>query len=423
MQSVDESNGPNAAEPHNPSESWGHDPSHSGQTAPERAALIDLPAIAANVRRIREIVAPAQLIAIVKADAYGHGAVPVARTALEAGADALGVVHVREALELRSHGISGRLLAWLHTRATDFDAALAADVELGVSGWDLGAVADAASRTGIPAKVHLKIDTGLGRNGCTVADWPDLVQWAVELEDDGLIRVVGVFSHLAVADDPERVETTEQLDRFDQALRVVHEAGLSPELVHIANSPGTLTAERYASDDGNRMTAGAVRVGLALYGLSPLPDTPPESWGLRPAMTLQTFVSSVKEVPAGQGVSYGLRYSTSAPTTLALMPIGYGDGVPRVATGAPVRIHPLGGTPRTYRVVGRIAMDQMVVDLGEPGLSDPVYGYLHAPGVLFGSGENPSATEWADAAGTINYEIVTRISPRVDRVYLQEGTA
>ncbi len=391
------------------------------QAPPERAALVDLDAIASNVRRIQELIGDAGLIAVVKADAYGHGAEPVARTVLEAGAQALGLAHIREALELRAAGVDGRMLAWLHTGTTDFDAALEADIEIGVSGWDLEAAAEAAARTGIPAKVHLKIDTGLGRNGCTVAQWPTMVGRAVELEAQGLIRVVGIFSHLAVADEPERPQTLEQLDHLDAAERIARDAGLRPEMVHIANTPGMLTASRYADSHGNRITRDAVRVGLGLYGLSPLEDTTPEDWGLRPAMTVQTFVSSVKEVPAGQGVSYGLRYRTERATTLALVPVGYADGVPRVATGGPVRIYPTGDASATYAEVGRIAMDQMVVDLGRPGLSDPELGYLHAPVVLFGSGENPSVNEWAHAAGTINYEIVTRMSPRLDRVYLKES--
>lgn len=388
----------------------------SAQLPPERAALIDLGAVEHNVRVLRRRCAPARLIAVVKADAYGHGAVPVARAALRAGADMLGVAHVREALELREAGIDAPVLAWLHTRATDFTAAVARDVELGVSGWDLEAAAEAARQTGSTARVHLKIDTGLGRNGATARDWPGFVARARALEQEGLVQVVGIFSHLAVADEPTRPETREQLARFDAAVAQAREVGLNPRTCHLANTPGAL-----AYGDGaqhREILRDAVRVGLALYGLSPFPGIPSEELGLRPAMTLQTFVDSVKEVPAGQGVSYGLRYRTETPTTLALIPVGYADGVPRVAEHGPVRIHPAGAPARTFRVVGRVAMDQMVVDLGEPGLSDPALGYLHAPAVLFGTGENPAVEEWAQAAGTINYEIVTRISPRVDRVYL-----
>lgn len=415
----------------------------------ERAAVIDLDALAHNVRRLRALVAPSLLIAVVKADAYGHGAEAVARTALAAGADMLGVAHVREALRLRERGVGGRLLAWLHTASTDFPAALAHDVELGVSGWELEPIAEAAERSGRTARLHLKIDTGLGRNGATARQWPDLVARARALEERGLVRVTGVFTHLAVADEPERPETREQLARFDDAVARARAAGLRPELLHVANSPATLAplltrdagdrdpggrgahaAPAGAPGDGARVApAGAapgdgverpyydaVRVGLALYGLSPFEGTSAADLGLRPVMTLRTVVDAVKEVPAGQGVSYGLAYRTERPTTLALIPLGYADGVPRVGTGGPVRIHPAGAPAGTYPVVGRIAMDQLVVDLGRPGLSDPALGYLHAPAVLFGGGEEPSADEWARAAGTINYEIVTRISARVDRV-------
>ena len=397
----------------------------------ERSALINLDALEHNVRRLKELVGSRVLIAIVKADAYGHGAYPVARSALAAGADMLGVVHVNEALELRSEGIDAPLIAWLHTPSTDFDAALSEGVRLGVSGWDLEAVAAAAARTGERAIVHLKADTGLGRNGATAEDWPALVTRAAQLEAEGLIRVEGIFSHLAVADEPTRAETAEQLEVLDRFVAQAKDAGLNPDLVHLANSPGTLTAALDGWDTDERLLGGGVRTGLALYGLSPLPGVTSEQLGLEPVMTVSSYIAGVKEVPAGQGVSYGLRYHTDKPTTLALVPMGYADGVPRIAENAPVRIYPgaqnaEGGAAlppegvegKTYRVVGRIAMDQMVVDLGEAGLSAPECGYLGAPVVLFGAGENPPVEEWADAAQTINYEIVTRISYRVPRVYL-----
>ena len=381
---------------------------------PERSAVVDLAAVRANVRRIRRAAAPARLMAVVKADAYGHGAVPVARAVLEAGADALGVAHVEEALELRAAGITAPLLAWLHTVDTDFRAALAHDVELGVSGWELGPVAEAARGLRTAARIHLKIDTGLGRNGATEAQWPQLVRAAAQAQADGLVRVVGVFTHLAVADEPGRPETGEQLARFRAAVDAARAAGLRPALRHAANSPGLFGAA--ALERPGDMLLDMVRVGVALYGLSPFRDRGPEELGLVPAMTLRSTVSAVKEVPAGQGVSYGLAYVTDRPTTLALVPLGYADGVPRSGTGGPVRI--LG---RTYPEVGRVAMDQIVVDLGEPGLSAPEHGLLGAEAVLFGAGEDPSASAWADAAGTINYEIVTRVSPRVRRVHVDSA--
>ena len=395
----------------------------------ERSATIDLDALEHNVRRLKELIGDRALIAVIKADAYGHGAYPVARSAIAAGADLLGVVHVNEALELRADGIDAPLMAWLHTPSTDFEAALQEKIRLGVSGWDLEAVAAAAERAGERAIVHLKADTGLGRNGATASDWPALVARAASLEESGLIAVEGIFSHLAVADEPTRAETAQQLDTLDAFVAQAREAGLDPKIVHLANSPATLTASLDGWDTEERMLGDGVRCGLALYGLSPLPEVTAEELGLKPVMTVGSYIAAVKEVPAGQGVSYGLRYHTGKPTTLALVPLGYADGVPRIAENAPVRIYPgaqnveNGCVPnnaegKTYRVVGRIAMDQMVVDLGEPGLSDPELGYLGAPAVLFGAGENPPVEEWADAAQTINYEIVTRISSRVERLYV-----
>ena len=395
----------------------------------ERTAYIDLDAIEHNVRRLKELIGPRVLIAIVKADAYGHGAYPVARSALAAGADMLGLVHVNEALELRADGIEAPLIAWLHTPSTDFDAALREGVRLGVSGWDLEVVAAAAERTGERAIVHLVADTGLGRNGATVEEWPALVARAAQLEREGLVRVEGIFSHLAVADEPLRSETAEQLKVLEGFVARAKDAGLTPELVHLANSPATLTAALDGWQADESLLVDGVRCGLALYGLSPLPEVTSADLGLEPVMTVSSYIANVKEVPAGQGVSYGLRYHTEKPTTLALVPLGYADGVPRIAENAPVRIYPgaqdeaagripAGPEGRTYQVVGRVAMDQMVVDLGEAGLSDPALGYLGAPVVLFGAGENPPVEEWAEAAQTINYEIVTRISYRVPRVYV-----
>lgn len=380
----------------------------------ERWAEINLDAVRHNVSTLRSIIGERTLIAVVKADAYGHGAQDVAEAALEAGADWLGVAHVSEAVKLREAGISAPLIAWLHTPLTDFTAAIEADIQLGASGWDLDFIADAARALGTTAQVHLKVDTGLGRNGSTMEDWPRLTARAAELEATGTIKVVGIFSHLAVADEVERSETSDQLETFARACTLAEETGLRPQLRHIANSPATLNAPH--SKTPETLLYNGVRVGLALYGLSPFAHKTPEELNLRPVMTVGSYVNNLKEVPAGQGVSYGLRYRTSEPTTLALVPLGYADGLPRVAENAPVRIYPANGTAHTYRVVGRIAMDQIVIDLGQPGLSDPARGYLGARAVLFGEGEDPTATEWADAAGTINYEIVTRISPRITRL-------
>lgn len=372
----------------------------------ERRAGIDLAAVRHNVRTLKERTrrpdgtAPA-LMAVVKADAYGHGAVPVARAALAAGADRLGVAHVTEALDLRAAGVDAPVLAWLHTRDTPFAQALAADVALGVSGWEIEPVADAARAAGRPATVHLKLDTGLGRNGCPPAALPDLAARAAALEAEGVLRVEGVFSHLAVADEPERAaETDAQLAAFEAGVRVLREAGLTPSVRHIANTPATLTRPDAHLD--------MVRVGLGLYGLSPFPDRPAQEFGLRPAMSLRTSLASVKAAPAGQGVSYGYRHRTAAPTVLGLVPLGYADGVPRVAEDAPLDV-----AGRRLTVAGRIAMDQFVVDLGPDAterVGDPVE--------LFGPTSGIPADAWAEAAGTINYELVTRIGSRVPREHV-----
>ena len=381
----------------------------------ERSAVVDLAAVEHNVGRLLELARGRTLIAVVKADAYGHGAPQVARAALAAGAHMLGTAHVAEALALRAEGITAPVLAWLHTAATDFPAAVRQDVRLGLSGGELDLVLDAARAVGRPAVVHLKFDSGLGRNGATPAQWPELLERVRQAEGQGLLTVEGIFTHLAVADEPARPETAQQLAAFQDAVRAARDAGLNPTMVHAANTPGLLSAADLPDPDA--MLLDAVRVGLGLYGLSPFAERTPQEFGLVPAMTLRTRVANVKDVPAGAGVSYGLTYRTEGPTRLALIPLGYADGVPRVATGAPVRIG-----DRVYPVVGRIAMDQCVVDLslGRPvgAGSQEQSVRIGDEAVLFGAGEDPSVVEWADAAGTINYEIVTRISPRVPREYV-----
>ena len=380
--------------------------------AEERSAIIDLEAIRHNVRRLAAVASPAQVMAVVKADAYGHGAVPVARAALGAGANWLGTAHISEALALRAAGIEAPLLAWLHTPESNFAAAVAAGIDIGCSGWELERIVAAAREQERPARVHLKVDTGLGRNGATLDAWDSLVGEAMDFQDQGLLRVVGIFSHLAVADEPERPETDEQLAAFREALAIAQDAGVDPEVRHLANTPATLSRPDTHFD--------LVRVGLGLYGLSPFDGQSSEELGLRPAMTVRTVVSHCKDVPAGQGVSYGLNYRTGGTSTLGLIPLGYADGVPRIATGGPVRVAGV-----NYPVVGRIAMDQMVIDLGPLNVSAGGPSVLGAEAVLFGNGDDggPTAEDWARAAGTNNYEIVTRISPRVPRRYINEEPA
>jgi alanine racemase len=368
---------------------------------------VDLAAIRHNVATLRSITAAsvtdAEVMAVVKADGYGHGMVPVARAALRAGATWLGACTLEEALALRAGGIEAPVLAWLMTPGQPLRAGVSAAVDLSAgTGWLLAEIVEAAKAAGRPARVHLKVDTGLNRGGATAADWTGLVEAAAKAQADGLVEVVGVWSHLACADEPTHPSVTRQLRAFDRACAKVARAGLDPRYRHLANSPATLTRPDTHFD--------LVRTGIAVYGLSPVAG---HQFGLRPAMTLRARVALTKRARAGQGVSYGHTYTTRAATTLAVLPVGYGDGLPRHASNAgPVW---LAGRRRT--VAGRVCMDQVVVDCG----NDRVAAGDEA--VLFGPGDagEPTADDWAAAAGTLNYEIVTRIGGvRVPRVYDHE---
>ncbi|MFE3582509.1 alanine racemase [Streptomyces vinaceus] len=367
-------------------------------------AEIDLDAVRANVRALRARAPRAELMAVVKADAYGHGAIRCARAAQEAGATWLGTATPEEALALRAAGITGPVLCWLWTPAGPWQAAVEADLDISVSGiWALDEVRKAALAAGRTARVQLKADTGLGRGGCQPADWTELVGAAVAAQAEGTVKITGVWSHFACADEPGHPSIALQLAAFRDMLAYAEKEGVEPEVRHIANSPATLTLPESHFD--------LVRCGLAVYGVSPAPELgSARELGLRPAMTLKASVALVKTVPAGHGVSYGHHYVTEAETNLALIPAGYADGIPRHASGSgPVSV---GGKIR--RVAGRVAMDQFVVDLG----ADLVRAGDEA--VLFGPGEHgePTAEDWAQAAHTIAYEIVTRIGVRVPRVYL-----
>jgi alanine racemase len=363
-------------------------------------AVVDLAAISENVARLDVIAGAADVMAVVKADAYGHGLVPSARAALDGGAVWLGVAIVEEALTLREAGITAPILAWLWTpdETATVAAALAADVDLSVSGrWALDVVAEAARRNGHPARIHLKIDTGLSRGGSYRHDWPDLVDAAAKAQASGEVEVVGVWSHIAHADEPGHPTNLRQVAAFHEALDVVSAAGLEPGVRHLANSAATLTLPESHFD--------LVRPGIAIYGLTPVPG----DYGLTPAMTLRAQVALAKRVQAGEGVGYGHTYKTPRRTTLALVPLGYADGIPRAASNvAPVAIN-----GRQYRISGRVSMDQVVVDVGD----DPVAAGDIA--VLFGPGRDgePTAQDWADVLDTIHYEVVTRIGPRVARIY------
>lgn len=377
------------------------------ETAPLRArAEIDLAALRANVRTLRALAPGAAFMAVVKADAYGHGMVPCARAAIEAGATWVGTATPDEALALRAAGIQGRLMCWLWTPGGPWREGVEADLDMAVSGlWALREVSAAARAVGRTARVQLKADTGLGRNGCMPADWPELVSQALQAEAEGLVRVTGIWSHFACADEPGHPSIAAQLALFREMVAAAEERGIRPEVRHIANSPGTLTLPETHFD--------LVRPGIAMYGISPSPEIgTPEEFGLRPVMRLSASLALVKHAPGGHGVSYGHHYVTPGETTLGLVPVGYGDGIPRHASGTgPVLV---AGKLRT--VAGRIAMDQFVVDLGG---DEPAVG---SEAVLFGPGDGgePTAEDWAQAAGTIAYEIVTRIGSRVPRVYVNE---
>jgi len=374
-------------------------------TQPNRAeVVVDLDAIAANTAVLRERVGR-PLMAVVKADGYGHGLVPAARAALAGGADALGVTVLEEALALRAAGVTAPVLSWQHVPGADYAAGLEADVELSVNaGWALDEVVAAARATGRTAAVQLFVDTGLSREGATPAEWPALVAAAVRAQADGDVVVTGLWSHLAYADAPTHPTIAAQVGVFEEATELARAAGLTEARRHLANSAATTALPHTWYDQ--------VRPGVAVYGLDPLGGDPADH-GLRPAMTVRARVALTKRVPAGTGVSYGHTHHTAADANLALVPVGYADGVPRAAGNrAPVLA---GGARRT--IAGRVCMDQFVLDLGDD---------VVAPGdevVLWGPGDRgePTAQDWADALDTIHYELVTRVGGRFTRTYT--GTA
>ena len=365
------------------------------------AARIDLAALAHNARVLAERAPGASVMAVVKADAYGHGLVPCAEAAVAAGAGWLGVAFLEEALALRAAGLVVPVLAWLFAPEEDLAPAVAADVDLGVySPAEVRRAAAAALATGRTARLHLKADTGLSRGGATAADWPDLCEAAAKAQAEGTVAVVGVWSHLASSElGPGHATNARQKRVFAEALEVAAAHSLAPQVRHLANSGAILTDPETHYD--------VVRAGAALYGLAPVPGRRPQDDGLRPVMSLVSRVSLTKRVQAGAGVSYGHRYTTPTETTLALVPLGYADGIPRNATNtAPLQV---AGARRT--VCGTVAMDQLVVDCGDDAVEagDEV--------VLFGP-DGPTVQEWAEALGTIDYEVVTRIGPRVPREHL-----
>jgi len=368
--------------------------------------VVDLDAIAANTAVLKELVGR-PLMAVVKADGYGHGLLPAARATLAGGADMLGVAVIEEALALRAGGVRAPLLAWISGPGEDFAAALTADVEVSLNAeWSLDELLAAVRSTGRTARLHLFVDTGLSREGATMADWPGLVAAAARAQADGEVEVVGLWSHMAYADAPLHPTIGRQVAVFEEAVGIARAAGLTDARRHLANSAATVALPETWYD--------MVRPGIAIYGLDPLGGNAADH-GLTPAMTVEARVALTKRVPPGVGVSYGHTYSPTVETTLALVPVGYADGVPRAAGNrAPVLA---AGAHR--RIAGRVCMDQFVLDVGD----DPI-----RPGdrvVLWGTGRDgePTAQDWADAVDTIHYELVTRIGGRFTRRYVGSAGA
>jgi alanine racemase len=368
-------------------------------------AVVDLDAIAHNVRLLCEHAGSAAVMAVVKADAYGHGAPRVARAALAAGAAELGVTTVAEALALRADGITAPVLSWLHSPGTDFAPALRADVQIAVSSLrQLEDLVDAARRTGTTAVTTVKVDTGLSRNGVSPQDHPAVLTALAQAQAEGTVRVRGIMSHLVHGDEPEHPFNDEQGRRLTAMRAEADEYGVHYEIAHLCNSPATMTRPDLHFD--------LVRPGIAVYGQTPIPER--GSMGLRPAMTLKCPVALVRPISAGDGVSYGHTWVVPHDTTLALLPLGYADGVFRSLSGRfEVSIN-----GRRYPNVGRVCMDQFLVDLG-PG---PVDVQVGDEAVVFGPGDDgePTAQDWAELLGTINYEVVTSPRGRITRVYRGE---
>ncbi|MCW2812919.1 MAG: alanine racemase [Nocardioides sp.] len=362
--------------------------------------VVDLDAVRHNVRTLRELCG-VTMITVVKADAYGHGLLPVARAAREAGADWLAVATLDEVRALRVDGYTGPLLTWLTVPGEHYDDAIRADVDLtAYSVAELDEIAAAATHVGVPARVQLKVDTGLNRGGASRSDWTPFLERARAGEEAGHWRVTGIWSHLACADQPDHPANDAQQAAFDDALALASSLGLEPDLRHLANSAAAILRPQARYD--------AVRVGLATYGLDPAPGVDHRT-DLRAAMTVRAELALVKQLEAGDAISYGHTWTAPERTTIGLVPAGYAEGVP-VAGSNRLEVA-VDGKRRAVR--GRVCMDQVLVDLG--GDTPPAGTEV----VLFGPpGEGrATAQDWAEACGTINYEIVTRIGGRMSRRY------
>ena len=406
-----------------------------GRDYPSSAA-VDLAAIRHNLGVLRAAAPGALQLATVKANAYGHGLLPVARAALDGGADWLGVAQLAEAFTLRrgldEAGVAraeAPILAWISTSSSDFAAAIEADIDLSVSWtWVLADICAAAREVGRPARVHVKIDTGMSRAGSTLADLPALASALRMAADDGLVDVVGAWSHMSRADDPSEAgnaSTASHVRIFEEGLAILADAGITPRIRHLSATSGILWHPEAHYD--------MVRAGIGLYGLSPDPAVAAsEELGLIPALELRAPLTSVKVIEEGTPASYGGTWVAPTRRWIGLVPLGYGDGILRaVSNKARVVVHTASG-PFNAPIVGRVCMDQFMVDLGpaegSPGTPTARSGQAPAaPGdiaTLFGSGAGGEALadDWAQAAGTINYEIVTHLGAHIPRIY-RDGVA
>lgn len=369
-------------------------------------AEINLNAIESNLKFIKGKT-NAQLLAVVKADAYGHGLIPVSKSAIEAGANWLGTALLEEAVTLRENGIKVPIIAWLTPCGEDFKSAINLNIDLSISSLEvLNEIIDSGAQLGKKPRLHIEIDTGMSRGGVG-DDWDSFVGEVSKLVKDDKISLVGVWSHFARADEPLEKMNSQQLSIFTDRVTKLINSGIKPEFLHIANSAAALTFK-----DAHK---NIIRWGIGLYGLSPDVNYMGDSIsiGLKPAMKLKAKLNLVKKVKAGSTVGYGATAIVKEDTNLGVVTLGYADGIPRNANN-------LAGVfvcGKRAPLIGRVSMDQFVVDLGIESLAktgDEV--------IVFGAGNDGEYTidEWAKACGTINYEIVTRIGPRVPRIYTRE---
>jgi len=359
--------------------------------------LVDLSALSANVSKIKKECA-VDVLAVVKADAYGHGLIRVASAAIKAGASWLGVALLEEAITLRENGIDAPILAWLVSPGSNFEEAISRNIDLGVSSIKgLREISDAANRVGTKARIHIEIDTGMARGGF-LDEWKDLLT-----QDFRHVEVIGIFSHFARADEPGEQQNIDQLQKFKQMVVELEKIGINPSLKHLANSAATL------KDKDSYFTM--VRVGIAMYGLTPdiTHMGTSKELGLRPVGQLRAKLHLVKNVAKGSPVGYGASTTTESDTKLGVVAMGYADGIPRIAQAAGVFIN-----GKKAPIIGRVSMDQFVVDLGAQSTAKSGDWVI-----VFGDGSHGeyTADDWGRASSSINYEIVTRIGPRVPRIY------